>query len=475
VAEAERQVAAERAERAERKRRADEERAAAERRAADERAAAERAEREREAAMEALSISMAPDVPDTEIAVEPAATMVKVEDFERELGLVPVGFDSTAAAVPAKSERSAATGLAAPAPEAGPVPSPPGVKVPAAIVAILVRVLGAIDRAVTSVVRAFRRPAAAPPPPSEAPVGAPFAAPVGVITPAAAPVRATAATPVQPVAPPPASALPPWAAPPPAPWDATAVKSVPPAAAPREAPRKPAMPPPTFQKLEVIPFAAAPAETRPTDDMWEGEEPSWEEPGPIASAFATGWRWVKRIVVTGALVAGAVLLALNREKWIPQAQDAATTLGQNVDRLSRSSRDVPSREIEEAREQIPYLRPTTIEMVLAKSPVPIDVAETFRRAHEAVERARPSLPANVAAEIDNLTAAVVAELEPAERARVVSYLGAIRAGTPTAAYQDKEAIWLMARGARRLPADKRSRMEELFAHAVAAGLQPATP
>jgi len=114
-------------------------------------------------------------------------------------------------------------------------------------------------------------------------------------------------------------------------------------------------------------------------------------------------------------------------------------------------------------------------MVLAKSPVPLDVGETFRRAHEAVERARPSLPANVAAEIDNLAGAVVAELEPAERTGVLAYLAAIRAGTPTAAYQDKEAAWLMARGARRLPADKLFRMEELFAHAVAAGLQPATP
>jgi hypothetical protein len=96
----------------------------------------------------------------------------------------------------------------------------------------------------------------------------------------------------------------------------------------------------------------------------------------------------------------------------------------------------------------------------------------LRRALQAAESARPSLPPHVAAEIDHHTAAVAAALDPGETERLREYLAAMRAGTPTAAYQDKEAVWLMERGARRLPAERIARIQDLFAQAVAATLQP---
>jgi hypothetical protein len=239
-------------------------------------------------------------------------------------------------------------------------------------------------------------------------------------------------------------------------------------------PREAAVPPPSYQKLDVIPFAAAaPASRGEEEDVWGGDDP-WQEPGAMASAFSVAWRWTKRVTIAIALIATVAALALNQQKWMPQAQDAANVLGQNVDKLSEraSVRSIPPERIEAARAEIPYLRPQTIELILLKSPGAPEPAEVFRRAHQAVETARPRLPDNVAAEIDNLTGAAASGLDEAEGEKLRAYLAAMRAGTPTAAYQDKEAVWLMARGARRLSAEQLARMEELFAQAVAAALQP---
>jgi hypothetical protein len=525
VAEAERKVAAERAERAERKRRADVEKAAAEKAAAEkaaaeaaakiaaarvatekaaaekvaaakalaERAAAERlaeerlaAERlaadrlaaqrqaaEREAAIEPFHVAGSePSM--TAIPIEPAAEMVKVEDFERELALVPVGFDDSSART-----APAGGGVAAPMREAGAGDAPPPAipETPAAIVKTLIRFSQVAERAVTRVAGMFRRaapvnPAAVEVPIEMTPVAPPPAASVVLAPPAAPPAART--TPSAPA--PSTSALPPWAAPPPAPWSPSAVKSVGAATTPREAPRAPVMPPPGFKDVATIPFATAtaPPAGKPAEEMWDGEDEVWEEPSRVSSTLAGVWRWTVRGLVLTALVGAAAVAALNREKWIPQAQDAANTLGQNVDKLSEaaSTRTVSPQAIEAARAQIPYLRAQTLELVLLTSPSALEPAEVFRRAHLAAERGRPSLPTHVAAEIDNLIGAAAAALDDGERERLTGYFALLRAGTTTAAYQDKDAIWLMSRGARRLTGEQQSRMEQVFGDAIAAGLAP---
>jgi hypothetical protein len=237
--------------------------------------------------------------------------------------------------------------------------------------------------------------------------------------------------------------------------------------------REAAVPPPSFQKMEVIPFAAAPAEAKGDEDVWEGDDP-WEEPGPLSSMFSVAWRWVKRLTIATALIVTVAVLALNKEKWLPQAEDAANVLGQNVDKLQESTRTVPPEAIAAAYGEIPYLRPATIEIIMAKSTGVLAPEEVFRRAHQAVEVARPSLPTHVAAEIDNLTTAAAAQLDGGEGEQLRGYLAALRAGTPTAAYQDKEAVWLMTRGVRRLSAEQLARMQELFAQAVTVALKPPT-
>ena len=528
VAEAERQIAAERAERAERKRLAEEERAAeqrteqdrlaqqraaeqraaeerlaAERRAADERlasrAAAERAAREREVSAPTLS-----EPPETEIAIEPAAAMVKVEDFERELGLVPVMFnDGTdpagrrgspdartghAASAPSRSESDSSHGAAAPR---------PFVKPPTAVDNAVLALLKILDRGVVWVVKtlaplvgaavarsvgalmsagpklkaalARRATPVEPASPYETPAAPASAQSITAPAPWAAPAPPVPPAPRNAPAPAPAAAPPPWAAPPPPPLAVSApLKLKTTGAAP---PREAAVPPPSFQKMDVIPFAAAPVEAKGDEDVWDGEDP-WQEPSALSSMFSTVWVWVKRVTIVTALIVTVAVLALNKEKWLPQAEDAANVLGQNVDKLQESTRTVPPEAIAAAHGEIPYLRPATIEMIMAKSTGVLAPAEVFRRAHQAVEVARPSLPTHVAAEIDNLTTAAAAGLDGGEGEQLRGYLAALRAGTPTAAYQDKEAVWLMTRGVRRLSGEELARMQELFAQAITVALKP---
>jgi hypothetical protein len=206
--------------------------------------------------------------------------------------------------------------------------------------------------------------------------------------------------------------------------------------------------------------------------VWDGPD-QWTEPSRTSTVLATLWRWLKWGTIVTALTVSAALLALNREKWVPQAQDAATVLGENVDRISEraSTRRVPPEAIAAAREQIPSLRAETVETIMARRPG-MEPAEVFRRAHQAAESARAGLPPRIGEEIDKLATAAAGHLDPAEGERLRDYLAVVRAGTPTAAYQDREAVWLMGRGTRRLSADELARLEELFAQVVASALQP---
>ncbi len=508
IAEAESQVAAERAARAEKKRKVEEARLAEEARKAEEaraevarvaeaeRRAAERASEERQAreraaaeeaarevAMEALRVTAPSAPPATEIAIEPAATMTNVGDFERELALVPVTFndatDAPSARVPSPSRVEPES-----RDERSDVPS---IKTPAAMDNAVRRVVKVLDVAVVGLVRALKSagpkvnglfarraaPAQAAEPVVEtsasiAPATAlPVAPPVAPTATAVAPAPMSRPAAAAPVAPPP-----PWAAPPPPPWNApraTQTKAATPAPA-----LKQTTPPPSHQKMEVIPFAATPFAPQEAEEMWEGED-QWQDPGRVSSAFSTLWRWTKRVTIATALIVTVALLALNRQKWQPQAESAAISLGQGVDELSEraSTRTVPPPAIAAAAGQSPHLRPQTIELVMARSTEGVlDPTEVFRRAHLAAERAHESLPPTVSGELDSIMTTVANGLDAGEAERLRAYLADLRAGNPTAVYQDKEATWLMSRAVRRLPAERLARLQELMAQAVPAGLAP---
>jgi hypothetical protein len=228
----------------------------------------------------------------------------------------------------------------------------------------------------------------------------------------------------------------------------------------------------------VIPFADAPTVRsrpveEPAEDVWDGDEPG--EPGLVGSAVATAWLWIKRATIAAALVAGVAILALNREAWLPRAKSDLTTLGGEVDRYASRARakEIPPPAVEAASREIPHMSAETLRLVMARSGRgPLAPVDAFRRAYDAAEAGRAALGQAASAELDALHGLLAAELPEAERARLASYLGRVRTRTGTASYEDQEAMWLLARAARRFPSDRLDRLQALLAQAVAGGLPP---
>jgi hypothetical protein len=119
-----------------------------------------------------------------------------------------------------------------------------------------------------------------------------------------------------------------------------------------------------------------------------------------------------------------------------------------------------------AGDQLPYLRADTIESIMVSAGQVLEPAEVLRRAYAAADRGRALLTPRVAAELDGLAGTLAAELPPAEGARVGHYLLGVRGRAVAVPYQDKEAVWLMARAARRLPMERLTVLQDVFAEAI---------
>ena len=96
--------------------------------------------------------------------------------------------------------------------------------------------------------------------------------------------------------------------------------------------------------------------------------------------------------------------------------------------------------------------------------------EIFRRAAEAAAKGKTTLPPTAEGELDSHMTALVAGLTETEAERLRSYLDRVAAGEAMLPHEHNEAMWLTARGARRLPSDRLARVQQLSAQAVTAGL-----
>jgi len=213
-------------------------------------------------------------------------------------------------------------------------------------------------------------------------------------------------------------------------------------------------------------------------DVYDGEV--YEEAG----AGSVVRRWVIRLVVLGGLAAGGVVAANTWRVWLPKADAFGVGLVEKIDkRVNPPSPPAPSAEETErqqreaalatATEALPHLPPEAIQLVMANSLSGVlEPPEVFRRAQDAVDRGKATLAPGEAQELSALQNDVLAALGPAER-RVVQGYDEVRRARVTLAFEDRDALVLVARGARALPSPSLERLRQLSGKAIAAS--PASP
>jgi hypothetical protein len=193
----------------------------------------------------------------------------------------------------------------------------------------------------------------------------------------------------------------------------------------------------------------------------------------VRDAVDTAWAWVKSLTVTAVLLVVIFLLVSNYKAWFPRAMATTMRLFNGMDELkARYAPPEASREaLQAATEQLPQLSPASIEAVMVRSgSLSLAPTEVFRRAAEATAKGKAALPPTAAGEMDSHMAALRAELSESEAASLSRYMDRLAAGEAMLPYEDNEAMWLTARGARRLPAERLARVQQLSAQAITIGL-----
>jgi hypothetical protein len=230
-------------------------------------------------------------------------------------------------------------------------------------------------------------------------------------------------------------------------------------------------PPPHASELPSLRLAPQDDDdVRDDDSYYDGDV--YEEPSRVG-------RWLKRAVLIAVLGGLAFVGATTWQTWLPKVDQFSMGVMAEIDRRV-SSPSPPAVNPEEAEQQklqeamatateeLPHLTPETIRALMDDSLVGVlEPAEVFRRAHDAVERGRPGLAPEESQELKALQDAVLAALGPAERTAVREY-DAARGMRMTLAFEDRQALTLIARGARELDAGKLERLRVLSGKAIAA-------
>jgi hypothetical protein len=232
--------------------------------------------------------------------------------------------------------------------------------------------------------------------------------------------------------------------------------------APDPLPKDPPSPPPPISELPILRLADI-QEPTAAQDVYDGESP-----------MRIAWLWTKRVVVIAILLVGGAFAALTWEDWLPKAERLSRILFAEIDRHVRS-RDLTERRrraLQEAKEQLPYLGPGTIELVLSGGV--LDPPDVFRVASDAADRGLSALPPEEALELKALRQQMLDTLPTEERQRVREYDRA-RGRRLTLPSEDSDVLELTTRSARALPPASRARLQVLSDKAIAAGLVQSPP
>ncbi len=240
------------------------------------------------------------------------------------------------------------------------------------------------------------------------------------------------------------------------------------------------VPPPSTAELPSLRLAETREEADGSgEDVYEGD--GWEDADPID----IGWLWVKRVMLSGALVAGGYAIAVNWDTLLPKAELLSRVLFEEIDRHARKPRPAVAASLQEneAREQqevlaalqaavdqLPHLLPGTVQLVMGSTVLDVlEPPEVFRRAYDAAERGTGSLPRDEVQELRALRRALVGALRPAEREKLRDWDHA-RVTLATLPFEDRAVLEFYVRAFHALPPASRDRLRALTEKAIAATL-----
>ncbi len=167
------------------------------------------------------------------------------------------------------------------------------------------------------------------------------------------------------------------------------------------------------------------------------------------------------------------------EAWVPTAARLARGMFLELDKrvhpptASQAGEEAaPARRaLQAATEQLPHLAPETIALLMSNSMGGVlEPPEVFNRACAATERGMSALTAEEAQELKTLRGVMYAALPPPERQRIREY-DLVRGQRVTLPFEDREALKLVARGARSLTPEARERVQSLAGKAIAASFR----
>ncbi|MGH9022451.1 MAG: hypothetical protein ACRDV9_05015, partial [Acidimicrobiia bacterium] len=167
--------------------------------------------------------------------------------------------------------------------------------------------------------------------------------------------------------------------------------------------QEPPKPPPPIRDLPVLRLVDIP-EPAEEGDVYRRE-----------SRLYVAWRWTRRILVTGGLLAGGLFAALRWETWVPRAEVLGRGVFTEIERIkdSRERREQERQALQEATERLPHLAPQTIRLLMANSPTGIlDPPEMFRLASDAADRGVGALTSGEVRELKELRGEVLKALRP---------------------------------------------------------------
>jgi hypothetical protein len=127
--------------------------------------------------------------------------------------------------------------------------------------------------------------------------------------------------------------------------------------------------------------------------------------------------------------------------------------------------------VDEVTREVPHLSRAVAEMLMAQSAAQVlEPQEAFRRGQAMMSKGLASLSAAESRELGALMQSLYGTLQARDRSRLAAYIDKVRARGLTTPQEDREMSFVMKGGVLKLPAARRTRLQQIFEKAIKAGL-----